>query len=366
VYVREFARALRRIAQVGVLHLDGHLRPSSGVWRSFEVVEDEAPCEGIPTFRVRWALAPGPISSLPIRLAAAAFAYREIERRFRPDVIHAHVFTAGLISVLLGKIASKPVVITEHSSIFFGNPSRSTMTEARIAYRLADLVLPVSYAQQDAMRAKGLKANYAVVPNVVDGGIFYAAEVDPPLISSAPARLLFVGALRGRFGKGLPVLLRAMQLLLDRGVDVRSKVIGTGQRREEAEEMARELGLAESVFFAGGVPISEVADSMRKSHLLIAPSVTPETFSLPVAEAQACGLPVVASRIGAMPETLHTDAGSLVEPGDSVALADAIETSLRHYERWDRKAIAKSAERFHVQNVIDLIERHYSFLNADR
>jgi glycosyltransferase involved in cell wall biosynthesis len=366
VYVREFAHALGRIAQVGVLHFDGHLRPSHGGWRSFEVEEDESISEGIPTFRVRWALAPGAIPSLPIRLAAGVAAYREIQRRFRPDLIHAHVFTAGLVSVLIGRFARKPVVITEHTSIFFGNPPRSTMVEARIAYRLADLVLPVSTAQREAMVAKGLKADYAVVPNVVDCGVFYPPGGDSPAMASGPVRLLFVGAFRGRFGKGIPELLHATRLLLDRGVDVRVTMIGAGPRKEEAEEMARSLGLAGSVFCAGGLPIAEVAERMRNSHLLIAPSTAHETFSLPVAEAQACGLPVVASRIGAIPETLSADAGILVEPGDPVALADAIETGLRDYERWDRQAIAKSAERFCVENVIDLIEGLYSSVKTGR
>lgn len=366
VYVREFAHALSRIAQVGVLHFDGHVRPRNGGWRSFEVLEDESISEGITTFRVRWALAPGPLPSLPIRLAAGISAYRKVQRRFRPDLIHAHVFTAGLMAVMIGRISRRPVVITEHTSKLFDKPSQSVLIEARIAYRLADVVLPVSVAQQEAMEARGLKANYAVVPNVVDSGIFYPADGDPPPIAAGSARLLFVGALRGKLGKGLPELLRAMRLLHDRGLDVRLTVIGSGPRQDDAAEMAREMGLVDTVVFAGGVPISEVAESMRNSHLLIAPSTTPETFCLPVAEAQACGLPVVASRIGAIPETLSTDAGILVEPGDAVALADGIEISLRDYDRWDRKTIAKSAERFHVQNVVDQIESLYSSLKASR
>lgn len=366
VYVREFAHALSRIAQVGVLHFDGHLRPSNGRWRSFEIEKDESISEGIPAFRVRWALAPGPLPSLPIRLAAGFLAYKEIQRRFRPDVIHAHAFTAGLMAVLIGRLIRRPVVITEHTSKFFGNPPRTAMAESRIAYRFADLVLPVSVAQREALKAKGLKANYSVVPNVVDSAIFYPADGDPPPIDAGPARLLFVGALRGKLGKGLPELLYATQLLLDRGVDVRVKVIGTGPRKDDAEKMAQELGLTDTVFFAGGVPIAEVAESMRGSHLLIAPSTTPETFCLPVAEAQACGLPVVASRIGAIPETLSADSGILVEPGNAVALADAIEIALRDHDRWNRKEIAKSAERFHVENVVHLIESLYSSLHSGR
>lgn len=361
VYVREFAHAISLIADVVVLHLDGHQRPSAGRWYSLEQESDDAITEGLPTYRVNWGLVPGILPNLPLRLVAAVRAYRTILKDFHPDILHAHVFSAGLAAVVIGKPTRTPVVITEHSSGFMATRfSQASTWEARIAYRLADAVLPVSRALLEAIEGKGLTGNFHVVPNVVDRHTFHPDPTSGEAIEgSGIPRLLFVGALRSGLGKGLPDLLTACRILHDGGMQVHLTVVGDGPRRPTAEQMARDFDLHDWVVFKGGVDKSSVAQMMRESDLLVAPSTTPETFALPIAEAQACGLPCVATNVGAIPEILNPTVGSLVVPGDPVALAQAIEEALDDRSRWDRDEIAESAFRFEVSRVASTIKGVY-------
>lgn len=100
----------------------------------------------------------------------------------------------------------------------------------------------------------------------------------------------------------------------------------------------------------GDPPVSQadVADRLRKADLYVHPSRA-DTFPSGVLEALACGTPVVASRVGGIPEQVTEETGVLVEPGDPAALAAAIESLLADPERrarMGRAAAADARERF--------------------
>jgi glycosyltransferase involved in cell wall biosynthesis len=102
------------------------------------------------------------------------------------------------------------------------------------------------------------------------------------------------------------------------------------------------------------VPQAEVADWLRKADLYVHPSRA-DTFPSGVLEALACGTPVVASRVGGIPEQLAADTGVLVEPGDPSALASAIDSLLADPERrarMGRAAAADARQRFSLERQI--------------
>ncbi len=342
VYVREHAKAAGQAVNVCVLHLDGHSRPKRGLI-AFEEESTPELTEGLPTFRVRWKLAPHPLPRLPLRLLATVLAYRRIRRDFQPDLIHAQTYSAGLVATLIGRATRIPVVITEHSTVFAHDrlPWR-TRLEASLAFRFAHKVLPVSKYLLNDLRRWNLPGDYQVVPNVVDTQIFYpVARIPGP-----GQRLVFVGALRNQHGKGLPDLLGAMTLLKDRGLSVKLDVLGDGPKRRELEELSLEEGNADATTFHGAVSKRRVAEVVRNADLLVMPSNNCiETFCCPVAEAQAAGVPTVATTVGAIPETLRVGAGLLVPPGDPAALAEAISEALTGVD-WDPQHIASGAAEF--------------------
>ena len=345
-YVRELARTVERFAEVTVLHLDGHRRPRPPKLISVEQDHGPESAQGITVFRARWSLTPRFLPNLPMRLSAALLAYRHIAAVFPPDLLHANVFTAGLVAGIIGRFARIPVVITEHSTKLVDPAiSNRALLEARLAYLLADAVLPVSNYLNEEIRTRGLRGSFTVIPNSVDTGLF-RPESGPRRDSRS---LLFVGALRGAHGKGLPHLLRACRLLHDRGQAVELEILGDGPTRATNEQLASDLGLSAWVTFRGAVSSEEVAGAMQRSRLLVMPSTMYETFCVPLAEAQACGLPSVASRNGAIPETLGHHAGVLVKPGEPAALAAGIDEALERH--WDHDLIVRGAQRYSQEAV---------------
>jgi len=138
--------------------------------------------------------------------------------------------------------------------------------------------------------------------------------------------LLSVGSLEP--GKNRERLLQAFARLQARGLKHTLVVAGQRAWRYEGEApLARRLGLADSVRFLGHVPQADLPALYSAADLFVFPSLY-EGFGLPALEAMACGTPVVASNVSALPEVVG-DAALQVSPLDVEALADAIERLLR-------------------------------------
>jgi glycosyltransferase involved in cell wall biosynthesis len=122
--------------------------------------------------------------------------------------------------------------------------------------------------------------------------------------------------------KGVPVLLEALLLLKQRGLELPCRIVGTGPCLLEFQAFAREQNLT-NVEFLGSR--DDVPDVLRAAQVTVVPSVWEEAFGLAAAESLAVGVPVIASRIGALPELIDEGTnGLLVAPGDPRALADAL------------------------------------------
>lgn len=348
VFVREHAKAVSLNDDVMVLHLAG---PAADVPRFFSIEEESDPAltEGIPTIRV-WHRA------ARIRLVARALfvlsifpGYRFLRaRRVRPNVIHAHVsYVSGPGSAILGVLFRAPLVITEHSSEFPRRRlSRMNVRAARIALGRAKVLMPVSHALGQAIENYGLHHDdVRIVPNAVDVSLFRPPESSPEVL--VPRRLLFVGLFVEV--KGFPQLLRALASM--KRNDWRLDVVGDGPERESYARLRDVLELGDKVEFHGLRTKSEIAERMRSAHLLVLPSLW-ESLPCVAIEAMATGLPVVASRVGGIPEVVEEpSSGILVPAGDEGALARAIATHLDSGEV-NRTHIAERArERFSLQAV---------------
>ena len=177
-----------------------------------------------------------------------------------------------------------------------------------------------------------------VMRNVVDTEVFTAA---PHEKHGGPVRLLTVGALAEK--KGQAHLLDALAELSTRR-EATLDLVGGGELREELEAQARRLGLTEAVRFHGEVPKERVAELMGDADLFVLPSLH-ENLPCVLIEAMASGLPSVATRVGGVPELVDPQAGVLVAPADSAALAGAVEAALDR--DFDRAEIARRArERY--------------------
>jgi len=147
--------------------------------------------------------------------------------------------------------------------------------------------------------------------------------------------------------KGQTHLIEACHILHQRGLDVHCHLIGGGPDRKALFARASQHGLADRISFHGWRTRAEVVELLRRADVAAAPSVPSRDGrreGIPVAlmEAMACGVPVVASDLSGIPELVrHGQSGLLIPPGDTAALADAIQRL--HTDRALRRRLARGA-----------------------
>lgn len=342
IFVKEHARAAARQADVAVVHLE------RADVRRVRVVREP---DEFPLWRATYPRHPAPLSYAG-NLAAAVAALRRVRLAgFSPDVLHAHFFLAGAPAVVLGRMLRKPVVLTEHWSVFLADDptqlSQVVRRTAKFAFEHADLVLPVSEALRNGIVAHGVDARFRVVPNVFDESLFHPNGASE---AREPKRLLSVGAFYP--AKGYDVLLQAISLLAERRRDFRLAVIGAaGETRPECDALRQRLGLEDVVSFLGLLPKEEVARRMRAADLFV---LTSRYDNNPCAliEALASGLPAVATAVGGIPEMLSAASGALARPGDPEDVAAKLDECLDRLDTFDRAAIAADARARYGRPVI--------------
>ncbi|MDJ0630915.1 MAG: glycosyltransferase family 4 protein [Rhodobacter sp.] len=154
--------------------------------------------------------------------------------------------------------------------------------------------------------------------------------------------LVFVGRLAAV--KGVAVLLDAMAALKDRFPEARLTLIGDGGERAALERRARDLGLDQSVTFAGARTQAEVAEALRGADIFVLPSFA-EGVPVVLMEAMASTLPVIATRIAGISELVEEGvSGHLVPPGSDTALAEAIAALLEDPDARRRMGAAGRAQ----------------------
>ncbi len=363
VFVREHARAVRLYDDVVVLHYAGAAPNLKGLWR-MEQEPDANLTAGIPTYRVWYRRWPIPQTSYFISPWSVWQAFRRIVAQgFRPDIIHAHVYTAAVPAVLIGKSHHIPVAVTEHFTEFPRKLLRRLeVWKARLAFRQADIVMPVSKSLQRAIEEYGIKARFQVVPNVVDTHLFYPDF--SPQLKSQSKRLLVVSLLDPSHKKGVPYLLHALSQLRQQRDDWHLDIVGDGPARAGYEHQAAGLGLADKITFHGLKPREEVAEFMRRADLFVLPSLF-ETFSAVTAEALATGTPVLATRCGGPEEFITDEVGVLVPPGDVDALRNGLHFMLDNLHLYLCKQISQYAmERFSPEPVGAKLHTVYQSLKS--
>lgn len=353
VFVREHAQAVALYNDVTVLYSEGAGKHVKGL---YEIVSDKAE-EGIRTIRIRHKKSPVPKTSYFIYLWSIFKAFRKLMREgWRPDIIHAHVYSAGVPAVILGKIYKIPVVITEH---WTGFPRRILRTfdilRARFAMNRAKILLPVSQNLKEAIESYGIKNRFQVIPNVINTEMFHPSTSQ---YRNEKKRILLVALLSPI--KGIPYLLRALAQLKEKRQDFVLDIVGDGPNRQEYEELTEKLELGEVVGFHGLKSKPEVAEYMRQCDFFVLPSLW-ENLPCVLIEAMASGNPVIATDVGGVKEMINENVGILIPPKNMKALEEAINDMLSDCANYSPEKIAKYAkEKFSYQVVGQQLDAIYS------
>lgn len=337
-----------------MLHLRRPLNP--GPPRQLEEIRDEP----LRVMRLR----SGRFSTITTaNLWATTAALRRLHHRQElPHLLHAHEVSAGLAALLAGRALRIPVVVSEHSSDFAtGDVTGVAAHVARLVFAGAEVVCPVSESLRLNLAGGRWGGRYQVVPNSVDTDRFRLSRSSPP---KEPPVILTVAALDPV--KGIEELVEALALLRSRQARFRAVLAGDGVLAGRIAAKVEQLRLGDHLTLLGSVPHDEIPTLMHAAAFLVIPSRW-ETFSVAASEATACGLPVVATAVGALNERIHAGNGLLCPPRDPVALATAIETMLGSYLAYDRRAIAAEAsETYSPAAIADRWEGIYAEVLARR
>jgi glycosyltransferase involved in cell wall biosynthesis len=150
-----------------------------------------------------------------------------------------------------------------------------------------------------------------------------ATFVERPADSAGEHAPLIVSVSRHSARKGLDILIRALGLLRDRGVEFRATIVGTGPMLAGNRALATELGLDALVRLPGRV--DDVLPYLRECEVFVLPSTAEDSGSIAVLEALQAGAPIVSTDVDGLPEDLSDEQNALlVAPGDAGMLADAI------------------------------------------
>jgi glycosyltransferase involved in cell wall biosynthesis len=282
-----------------------------------------------------------------------------ILRRERIDVLHAHCFLANVAGRLAGRLAGTPVVISAHhdTDVWMGPVARLVERQtARLGTRVAacsEAVRLYAIERQGLEAAKVVTLRNATLPPPPPSAADRAAA-RAALGFTAEERV--IGTL-GRLDepkKGLRTFLAAAARISVAEPRARFVLVGDGPARAELERRAGSLGIRERVRFHGEEPSPERL--LPGLDILAQPSLW-EGFGLSVVEAMASGVPVVASRVGGIPEAARDDREAvLVPPGDATRLAESIVALLRDPQRAARLGAAGRArvlEEFSLDRLVD-------------
>ncbi len=217
--------------------------------------------------------------------------------------------------------------------------------QKKVAPRLRRIITVSESSKHDITAQLGVRYDAMdVVPVGVDHTVFRPM----PEIPKRPGRLMTTASADVPM-KGLRHLLEAVAKLRTER-DVELTVIGQPRDESGAPRLIRELGIERAVHFVSGVDQTRIVELYGEAQVAVVPSLY-EGFSLPAIEAMACGVPVVGTTGGAIPEVVGTDGETalLVPPADAGALATAIGRLLDDAELRDRIGSAGQArvmERF--------------------
>jgi L-malate glycosyltransferase len=298
---------------------------------------------------------------------ALAVKQHEIAVRERLDILHVHyavphATAAFLAREMAGNEHPFKVVTTLHGTdITLVGQEKSFFTITKFSIERSDGVTAVSeYLREETYRHFGCdRCGINVIPNFVNLEVYNPTKQCDHRAALAPeGKRVLVHVSNFRRLKRVPDVVRIFAKVRQAIPSVLI-LVGDGPERENAEAAVESLGVRQDVRFLG--QSDAVADILREGDLFLLPS-TSESFGLSALEAMACGVPVIASKVGGLPEVvLDGVTGELVPPDDLDEMAQRAIALLSVRDRWSemREAAIERSRVFAADKVVPRYEAMY-------
>jgi glycogen(starch) synthase len=279
----------------------------------------------------------------------------QLKQSFAPDLVHINAVSRGDFFQLITNSRRTPLLVTLH-----GKWEQQIEPVVEQTLRKADWVAGCSAAILDQGRQ--------LVPEITSrSSVIYNGLEMPPLAPEPlpfdPPRIVCMGRLAPE--KGLDIALAAFVAVLARFPEARLIIAGDGALRDELRQQAADLNVARAVDFMGWVAPEAVPALINTSTIVLMPS-REESLPLVALEAAAMARPIVATRVGGLPEVVaHRETGLLVETEDRRGFAEAVSFLLENREaavRMGKAARARAQTLFNWDRHVDAYDQLYQKL----
>lgn len=274
---------------------------------------------GLNTYFWGYRLRAGKYIGMLIRILVFIAMYIKYQKNKKVDVIHCHSVafnqdgSAGIAGVIIGKIFSKPVIITEHATVFQAkNYSYIEKKIMKWALENASSLVAVSDGLKESLLEFTNRKDIYTIPNTLDVKLFDTEKVKKSTSSNGVINICSVGYLMQK--KGFDRLILAFDKIKDNyNIAFQLKIIGDGPDLDTLKEMIEQKGLKSNIEMLGEQSKDEIAYHMRQSDVFILLSRV-ETFGVVFIEALASGLFCIATKSGGPEFIIKNDMlGELLE-----------------------------------------------------
>lgn len=350
LFVQRHAEAVALYDNVSVVYVHADDNASE----KYEICTENI--RGVNTLRVYYKKPKSKLLSIIRFFKANKLAMRRLPK---PDIIHVHVLTRlGLIAWWHKFLHGTPYIVTEHWSRYlpgndFSGILRKNLT--RLVVRNASAVTTVTGILAKAMQEHNLvNKNYTILPNVVDVNVFKPVEHHNDI-----PKIIHISCFENK-SKNITGLIDALKILEDKGMAYQCVFIGDGVDFEMIRDYSKKLRNQENIVFTGVLEGLAVANELASGDFLVLPS-NYETQGVVILEAFSCGIPVVATKVGGIPEIVNESNGILTPPNDTASLANAIIEMMSRHKTYDSAMLRDEIiKKFSNESVGKLLNDLYS------
>ncbi len=309
-----------------------------------------------------------PLFEFPLYSLALASKMVEVAEYEKLDLLHVHyaiphASSAYLAKQMLRKKRDLKITTTLHGTdITLVGLEPSFLPLVKFSIEESDGVTAVSrFLKEKTLTNYYIEKNIEVIPNFIDTELYKPSSEKTFRKHIAPnGEKVLVHTSNFRVVKRVTDTIRILEQVI-KEVPTKLVLVGDGPDRSECERLCRQLNLCDHVKFLGKQ--DALVEILNAADIFLIPSQS-ESFGLAALEAMACGIPVVSSSVGGLPELIrHNETGYIAEIGDVERMAKYIVdllTNERKYELFSQNSRDRAVNVFDKSKVIPLYEDHYN------